>query len=79
MATTTDGQRDHGRGMSTTRLVVSGVIILLLIVFILQNLEKVQIDFLIFSIETSMLVAMLICAVLGAAAALLFTRRGSRT
>jgi uncharacterized integral membrane protein len=54
---------------------VSAILVVLLIVFILQNLEKVQIDFLIFSIETSMLVAMLICAGLGAAAALLVTRR----
>jgi uncharacterized integral membrane protein len=74
MATTTDGH-NHDRGISTTRLVSSGILVILLIIFVLQNLEKVQIDFLIFSIETSMLVAMLICAVLGAVAALLFARR----
>jgi uncharacterized integral membrane protein len=74
MATTTE-RHEHHRGGPSVRLIVSAILVVLLIVFILQNLEKVQIDFLIFSIETSMLVAMLICAGLGAAAALLVTRR----
>ncbi len=69
-------QQPQSRGtMSTLRLIISGVLILILIVFILQNLEEVTIDFLIFSLETSMVLAMVICALLGAAAALLFTRR----
>jgi len=72
--TSNEGGRDRGV-MSTARLVISGVLVLLLIIFILQNLEKVTIDFLVFSIETSMMVAMVICALIGAAAALLFTRR----
>ena len=76
MASSEQGNQQRG-GMSTLRMVVSGVLVLVLIIFILQNLEEVTIDFLIFSVETSMLVAMVICALLGAVAALLFTRRRS--
>ncbi len=78
MATTTEGRDDRRAATSTVRNLLSAVLILLLVVFVLLNLEKVSIDFLIFTVETSMLVAMLICALLGAAAALLFTRRGLR-
>jgi uncharacterized integral membrane protein len=75
----TGAEHSHERHwMSTTRLVVSGVLVLCLVIFIAQNLEKVTIDFLFFSIETSMLVAMAICAALGAAAALFYTRGRGR-
>jgi uncharacterized integral membrane protein len=74
MASNEQGRQDRGGGMSTMRTVVSGVLVIVLIVFILQNLEKVTIDFLFFTLETSMVVAMVICALLGAVAALLFMR-----
>src|SRR5688572_24155981 len=54
-AMATGAEHSHERhGMSTMRLVVSGVLVLCLVIFIAQNLEKVTIDFLFFSIETSM-------------------------
>ncbi len=77
--TRTQGSNDRIDRIATIRTVLSGILILLLIVFILQNLEQVTIDFLVFTVETSMLVAMLICALLGAAATLLITRRRSKS
>jgi uncharacterized integral membrane protein len=73
MAAKTQRSNEH-QGTSTVRLVISGILVLCLVIFVAQNLEKVTIDFLFLSVETSMLVAMLICAALGAGAALLFTR-----
>lgn len=78
MATTSEGHDGRQSGTPTARNILSAVLILLLVVFVLQNLEEVRIDFLVFTVETSMLVAMLICALLGAAAALLFTRQRTK-
>jgi uncharacterized integral membrane protein len=77
MASHTERNSEH-RGFISPRLIISAVLVVCLAIFVAQDLEKVTIDFLFFSIETSMLVAMLICAGLGAAAALLFTHRRSR-
>jgi uncharacterized integral membrane protein len=68
-----DPQRRHP--LATARFVVGGLLLLALMVFVLQNLEKVEIDFLWLEIETNLLVAMLLCALAGAAATLLLTRR----
>ena len=62
--------------LSTIRTAVGAVLLILLVVFVAINLQEVEIDFLIFSVQTPMLVAMLICALLGAAAALLFSGQG---
>lgn len=56
------------------RLGVSAVLVLLFVVFVLVNLETVEIDFVLFTVRTSMLVALVISALLGAFAALVFTR-----
>jgi uncharacterized integral membrane protein len=76
MATNAE-HRHQQRSILSPRLIVSAVLVLCLVIFVAQNLEEVTIDFLFFSIQTSMLVAMLICAGLGAAAALLFKRSRS--
>jgi uncharacterized integral membrane protein len=52
----------------------------LLVLFLLQNLQEVQVDFLWWSYEIQMVFALLIAAVLGAVTALFFTfmRRRAR-
>lgn len=49
-----------------TRLLVAGVAIVLAVVFMAQNNERVQLDFLMISVSTRLWVGMLVMLVLGA-------------
>lgn len=64
------------------RLLVAGVAIVLGVVFMAQNNQQVELEFLMFSIDTrlwvGMLVTLLLGALLGQAAEILWARRKRR-
>ena len=69
-------RQDQDDSISMFRTVGGLVVVVLLIVFVAVNLDDVEIDFVVFSVHTKMLVAMLISALLGGAATLLFSGHG---
>jgi uncharacterized integral membrane protein len=76
---------DSGEGLDTRlviRLVIGAIIVILTILFIVQNNEKVETSFIFFTVETrlwvDLLVAVLLGAVLGQLAEAMWNRRRKR-
>ena len=76
---------DSGEGLDTRlviRLVIGAIIVILTILFIVQNNEKVETSFIFFTVETrlwvDLLVAVLLGAVLGQLAEAMWNRRRRR-
>jgi uncharacterized integral membrane protein len=76
---------DSGEGLDTRlviRLVIGAIIVILTILFIVQNNEKVETSFVFFTVETrlwvDLLVAVLLGAVLGQLAEAMWNRRRKR-
>jgi uncharacterized integral membrane protein len=76
---------DTGEGLDTRlviRLVIGAIIVILTILFIVQNNEKVETSFVFFTVETrlwvDLLVAVLLGAVLGQLAEAMWNRRRRR-
>lgn len=67
---------DSGNTIQTIRSIAGVVFLVVLAAFILANLDDVEINFLLFTVRTKMLVAMVISAILGAIAALLISGHG---
>lgn len=61
-----DEVKEPGDRRRATRLLATGVIILVAVVFMSQNNDKVELNFLMLSIETRLWVGLLITLVLGA-------------
>jgi uncharacterized integral membrane protein len=61
-----DEVKEPGDRRRVTRLLAAGVIILVAVVFMSQNNDKVELNFLMLSIETRLWVGLLITLVLGA-------------
>ncbi len=75
-------ESEDSEGRRVGRLVAVGVIILITVLFIVQNSEKVETTFVFFNVETrlwvSLLVAVILGAVLGQLAEALWARRKRR-
>jgi uncharacterized integral membrane protein len=76
---------DTGEGLDTrlvTRVGIGALVVILTVVFIVQNSEKVETSFIFFTVETrlwvSLLVALILGAVLGQAVEALWHRRRRR-
>jgi len=76
---------DTGEGLDTrlvVRLVIGAAIVILTILFIVQNSDKVETSFVFFTVETrlwvSLLVAVLLGALLGQVIEAMWNRRRSR-
>lgn len=76
---------DKGEGLGTRliiRLVIGAIIVILTILFIVQNNEKVETSFVFFTVETrlwvDLLVAVLLGAVLGQLVEAMWNRRRKR-
>jgi uncharacterized integral membrane protein len=76
---------DKGEGLDTRlvlRIVIGAAIVILTVLFIAQNSDKVETTFVFFSVETrlwvSLLVAVVLGALLGQAAETLWHRRQAR-
>jgi len=76
---------DSGEGLDTRlviRLVIGAIIVILTILFMVQNNEKVETSFIFFTVETrlwvDLLVAVLLGAVLGQLAEAMWNRRRKR-
>jgi uncharacterized integral membrane protein len=71
-----------GRRQVPTRLIVAGVALVVALVFIFQNSERVETTFLVFNVTTrlwvGLLVAVLVGAILGLVAGAAWNRRRSR-
>jgi uncharacterized integral membrane protein len=61
-----DEVKEPGDRRRTSRLLAAGVVILVAVVFMSQNNDKVELNFLMLSIETRLWVGLLITLVLGA-------------
>jgi uncharacterized integral membrane protein len=77
-----EGSRDGVDTRRAVRLLVAGIAIVLAVLFMAQNNQRVELEFLIFSIGTrlwvGMLVTLLLGALLGQAAEMLWARRKRR-
>jgi len=76
---------DSGEGLDTrlvVRIVIGAIIVILTILFMVQNNEKVETSFIFFTVETrlwvDLLVAVLLGAVLGQLAEAMWNRRRKR-
>jgi uncharacterized integral membrane protein len=78
----TEGARDGVDKRRAVRLLVAGVSIVLAVLFMAQNNQQVELEFLVFSVSTplwvGMLVTLLLGALLGQAVAMLWARRKRR-
>jgi uncharacterized integral membrane protein len=71
-----DDQEAPGLTKSEIRWIIGGVLAILFGIFIAQNADETQIDFLFFSVQIRLIWIFLICAGLGAVIDRLLQRRG---